>query len=229
MKQPILITLLALLVVCTSCNSLRTISAKDGSTSTKTNKKQSSKELKFLDNIEVKPGSVVTSKHKSSGAKKQTAYKYTDKATTNMEEANWLQFKYAIIADVDVESLTNIALLQKLDEWWGTRYCIGGESKSCIDCSAFTSTLMRDIYNFQVPRTAQDQYNACDRIAAEDLKEGDLVFFHTSGRSVSHVGLYLANNKFAHASTSEGVTIGDLTDGYWQPRFIAGGRIKIRN
>jgi lipoprotein Spr len=77
-----------------------------------------------------------------------------------------------------------------------------------------------------LPRTAQDQYNSCDKVVVEDLKEGDLVFFKTYSRGVSHVGIYIANNKFVHASSSEGVTISDLNDAYWQPRYIGAGRVR---
>ena len=58
------------------------------------------------------------------------------------------------------------------------------------------------------------------------MQEGDLVFFQTTGRTISHVGVYLANNKFTHASTSGGVMISDLNEDYWKKRFRAAGRVK---
>lgn len=84
---------------------------------------------------------------------------------------------------------------------------------------------MKDVYNIALPRTAQEQYLISEKISFTDLKEGDLVFFKTQGRAVSHVGVYLANNKFIHASTSMGVTITDLNDKYWSARWVGAGRV----
>lgn len=226
-QLPQFLALLLIIIVFSSCHSLRSLTSRDGSGTAKATKKKAARDLKFLEHIEMQPGAVVTSKHKTSGLKKPlAAYHYNDMQNTNMEEVNWLQFKYAIISDAEVETFNNIPLLKKIDEWWGTKYCMGGESKSCIDCSGFSSTIFKDVYNMMLPRTAQDQYNSCDKVVVEDLKEGDLVFFKTYSRGVSHVGIYIANNKFVHASSSEGVTISDLNDAYWQPRYIGAGRVR---
>ncbi|MFX8817301.1 NlpC/P60 family protein, partial [Acinetobacter baumannii] len=79
---------------------------------------------------------------------------------------------------------------------WGTRYCMGGSTENCIDCSAFTQIILREIYAQTLPRTSQEQYNIAKRVEYEDLQEGDLVFFSAGGRSITHVGVYLQNNKF---------------------------------
>ena len=142
----------------------------------------------------------------------------------DIERADWLQLKYAILLDATVEKLTNVNLLKLIDEWWGTTYCIGGSTKDCIDCSAFTHIIMQDIYNVNVPRTAQDQYTSSKHIGMEDLNEGDLVFFYTGGRDISHVGVYLLNNKFVHAATSGGVMVSDLNDSYWKDKYRGAGR-----
>jgi len=150
-------------------------------------------------------------------------------AKSSIETASWLQLKYAIILDVFVESLTNINLLKDIDNWWGTRYCLGGITESCIDCSGFTQVVMKDVYGITLPRTAQEQYNISNKVEKNELGEGDLVFFQTSGKGITHVGIYLTNNKFAHASVSNGVMISDLNDYYWKPRFKGGGRVFNRN
>lgn len=214
-----------------SCKSIKKIGASDHSTNkpVKSTTKIRSGEVKFIDGIEVKPGSVVTSKHASSSVSKKGGKLYEPDmdvagSTMNIEKADWLQLKFAIILDASVEKLTNMALLRSLDHWWGTRYCLGGNTENCIDCSGFTLAVMRDVYGITVSRTAQEQYDNSTRINMEDLKEGDFVFFHTSGRAISHVGIYLFNNKFVHASTSNGVMVSDLNDKYWQPRYRGGGR-----
>jgi lipoprotein Spr len=144
------------------------------------------------------------------------------------ESPAFLQIKYGILLDVVAEKLTNPSLLQVMDTWWGTRYCLGGSTDNCIDCSAFVQVLYRDVYQIPLPRTAHEQYAASELIEKDELKEGDLVFFHTRGRknAITHVGIYLQNNKFLHASTSNGVSISDLDESYWKPRFRGGGRLK---
>jgi cell wall-associated NlpC family hydrolase len=83
------------------------------------------------------------------------------------------------------------------------------------------------VYGLSVPRTAKEQYHNCERIAADDLVEGDLVFFNTR-RGVSHVGLYLGDKYFAHSSVHNGVTISSLKDEYYGKKFITGGRIIVK-
>jgi lipoprotein Spr len=72
------------------------------------------------------------------------------------------------------------------------------------------------------------QYDISRRISRTELKEGDLLFFNTTG-GVSHVGMYLTNNKFVHASSSNGVTISDMFDPYYASRLISVGRIMDEN
>ena len=142
---------------------------------------------------------------------------------TAIEHLSALQFKYAMMMDVDVESLKNLSLLGFIDEWFGTRYHLGGSTKRGIDCSALTGALLLAVYGFNMPRTAKEQYQVTEHIDREDLQEGDLVFFNTHG-GVSHVGVYLDNNYFFQAST-HGVKISSLDDRYYSKRFICGGRV----
>jgi lipoprotein Spr len=142
----------------------------------------------------------------------------------DIETANRLQFKYALLLNTEVEMIRNTNLFKIIDEWFGTRYRLGGTSKMGIDCSALMQVFFTALYGISLPRTAKEQFNFTRRISRTDLQEGDLVFFST-GHSISHVGIYLQNNKFAHASTSEGVTISDLFDPYWEKRFAGVGRV----
>lgn len=141
-----------------------------------------------------------------------------------IEKLNVLQIKYAMMIDVDIESLKNLSLLSFIEDWFGTRYKYGGETKKGIDCSALTGGLLMAVYGFNVPRTARQQYKVSEKIKREELKEGDLVFFNTTG-GVSHVGLYLGNDYFLHASSSQGVTITSLNDSYFSKRYIGAGRV----
>ncbi|HJW17953.1 MAG TPA: C40 family peptidase [Flavisolibacter sp.] len=189
-------------------------------------------DVKFLDDItvEVAPVNVSTSDISTAyGSKKSETVLATKKVVETsskpeIEAAQKLQFKYALILDTEVEMVKNINLVSLIDEWMGTRYRLGGTSKSGIDCSAFMQVLFAGIYGIALPRTAREQYNSTQRISRTDLKEGDLIFFNTTG-GVSHVGMYLQNNKFVHASSS-GVTISDIFDEYWVKRFIGVGRVQ---
>ena len=191
----------------------------------------SNDDIEFLDNISVKPGRVYL--RKASDALEaepvMSRPERTDRMPDNLtdvEKSNWLQLKYSIQMDIAVEEINNIPLLQKIDEWWGTPYALGGSSKRGVDCSYFTLDVMNAIYNTNLKRTAAEQYTQSEKIDWSDLKEGDLIFFKTDGsRSISHVGIYMTNNKFAHASTSQGVTISDLSEPYWQKRLYSLGRV----
>jgi cell wall-associated NlpC family hydrolase len=153
-----------------------------------------------------------------------------DMASKTLETLLPMQFKYAIMLNTTVESIKNVILYQSIEEWFGTRYRMGGTTKKGIDCSAFMQVLALYGFGLMLPRTAKEQYGMMQPIENEDLKEGDFVFFNTCG-GISHVGMYLKNNKFIHSCSSIGVSIGDLADKYWSARFIGarrmGGEIAI--
>ena len=129
-----------------------------------------------------------------------------------------------MITNREVESLVDDLLYDFIEDWWRTPYRMGGTSKTGVDCSGFTRELMRDVYEVEMPRTAREQYEDTRRVAMDELKEGDLVFFYTGGFYISHVGVYLGNNYFVHSSTSNGVTISSLDDDYYHKHFRGGGR-----
>jgi lipoprotein Spr len=148
----------------------------------------------------------------------------TIKANVDAESFNMLQLKYAIILDVPAETVTNILLLQTIEDWYGTRYVFGGTSKRGVDCSSLMQHIFKTAYDKKIPRTAITQYRATQRINQDELKEGDLVFFHTTRSGISHVGFYLGNRKFVHASCSRGVTVSSLDEKYYQNAYRGGGR-----
>lgn len=177
---------------------------------------QVKKSKRFIDGIEVKTPVV----------KKTNEKAVEENEVAAIEKCSALQFKYAILLDIDVEQATNIALYDEIEKWWATRYRYGGTTEKGIDCSAYTGTLLADVFGLNVSRTARAQYAESEKVEKEDLKEGDLVFFNTR-RGVSHVGLYLGNGYFTHAGSSTGVTISNLDESYWSRKFLGGGRIAV--
>jgi cell wall-associated NlpC family hydrolase len=151
-----------------------------------------------------------------------------DRALPNLgsiESSSWLQFKYAVLTDAPVEAFANTSLLNYIEDWYGVPYRYGGSSKTGVDCSAFSMGLMASAFGVSIPRTVKEQYASTQRIEKSELQQGDLLFFDTKG-ALSHVGIYLVNNKFVHASTSNGVMISDLGEEYFAKKFVGAGRVK---
>ena len=140
-----------------------------------------------------------------------------------------LQFKYAILLDMPVETINDNKLLELIESWYGTKYKYGGQTRDGVDCSGFAKAFMSSYYDITLTRSSADQYKQCaTKVKKKKLKQGDLVFFKTNGSrgGITHVGVYLCNNKFVHAATSSGVMISDLDEDYYKARFVSGGRIK---
>ncbi|WP_297478269.1 NlpC/P60 family protein [uncultured Photobacterium sp.] len=102
--------------------------------------------------------------------------------------------------------------------WKGTPYRYGGSSKKGIDCSAFVQVGYSSVYKKALPRTTLQLVKKGKKVNRNNAKEGDLVFFRT-GRNSRHVGIYLGNLKFMHASQSKGVIISRLDNPYWRRHF----------
>ncbi len=107
----------------------------------------------------------------------------------------------------------------------GVRYRYGGSSSRGFDCSGFTSYIYRQ-HGISLPHSASAQYRHGRAISRSELQPGDLVFFRTRGRRISHVGIYIGDGKFVHASSSRGrVRIDTLNSGYYKQRYVGARRI----
>lgn len=204
------------------CKTLVKLTAKDQSSTNKVQGSSSSMPRGFLDNLAVLPGEVTLAGVKVTAPPVAPA----NTKSLSYDAALSLPNKYANLLGVAPTELTNTLLLSQMEKWYGTQYCFGGSTDSCIDCSSFTQVILRDVYNVKIPRNAQQQFDACTKIEVENLKEGDLVFFNTVSASmiITHVGVFVCNNKFVHASTSKGVTISDLSEKYFAKAFRGAGR-----
>lgn len=128
------------------------------------------------------------------------------------------------IMGVAMSATSNMKLFHFVYDWIGTPYRFGGQSKKGIDCSAFTKQLYSEVFNLDIKRNSRDIFSMVSPVSKDDLKEGDLVFFKIHSRSISHIGIYLGNNRFAHASL-KGVAISNLDDPYYNRYFYKGGRV----
>ncbi|MEP7129451.1 MAG: NlpC/P60 family protein [Chitinophagales bacterium] len=135
------------------------------------------------------------------------------------------QEKYANLFG-EPKAVTNLALFQFMDEWMKVPYKYGGNSKSGVDCSRLSILLLKEVYHKEITGSSTDIMKQTEPVSKEHLKEGDLVFFKINSATVSHMGVYLANNKFLHSTTQAGVIISDLNDAYYKKYFFAGGRAR---
>ena len=108
--------------------------------------------------------------------------------------------------------------------WKGTPYRLGGNNKKGIDCSALVQAVYKNSFNIVISRTTNKQAKSGFFVYPNALKVGDLVFFKTSWK-VQHVGVYIGDNQFLHASTSKGVMLSSLDNVYWRSKYWQSRRI----
>lgn len=132
---------------------------------------------------------------------------------------------FSQIMGVAVSATSNVKLYQFVYDWLGTPYRLGGTGENGIDCSGFAYQLYDKVFNTVIGNNSRNIFSMVNPINKEELKEGDLVFFKINSSAISHVGVYLGDNKFAHASSSRGVMISNLNEPYWKRYYYKGGRL----
>ncbi|TJZ61397.1 glycoside hydrolase [Sphingobacterium olei] len=150
----------------------------------------------------------------------------TNKNKSTSDPDNLAKEYFSQIMGVAVSATTNTKLYQFVYEWLGTPYRLGGDSKRGIDCSKFSLALYENVFNTTIGYNSRNQYANVTPIRKNDLQAGDLVFFKIRSRSITHVGVYLGDDKFAHASSSKGVMVSNLNEPYWSRYYYNGGRPK---
>ncbi len=115
-------------------------------------------------------------------------------------------------------------LYAQYNSWRGTPYEYGGLSLDGVDCSGFIYKSYRSVFNITLPRSTKGQIKRGKRVYINELCAGDLIFFKT-GYKTHHVGIYVENGKFMHASTSRGVTLSSMRDGYWREHYWQARRL----
>ena len=116
---------------------------------------------------------------------------------------------------------------KEIQKFYGAPYKWGGDSPRGTDCSGMIKTIYKNAANIALPHNAQQIYENSKSIRKMDLLFGDLVFFSSSGRRATHMGLYVTNDYFLHASSSRGVVLSKLSDSYYKNQFIGARRIEI--
>jgi cell wall-associated NlpC family hydrolase len=199
------------------------------------NAQSSNEGLRFIDEIELTPKAtqaqsahwrqegVATYASGSEIVPKTSAFK----KSISIEQCSAIRFKYAQLLDLPVEMMNwDESWFEFLETWIGTPYHYGGSSLRGTDCSGFSGNFYNNLLGIKLNRTARDQANQCANVSVDSLQSGDLVFFR-NGLHISHVGVFLGNGYFVHASCSQGVTISHLQETYYKKRFYRAGRFNV--
>ena len=131
--------------------------------------------------------------------------------------------KYEEQLGIRLPETCNIAFIKAIVPWLGSPYKYGGNSINGTDCSGFVSSIYSSFFKIELDRTSLLIYQNSRKINKSDVKEGDLIFFKTDGKKVSHVGITITPNQFIHASSKKGVVVNSLNEPYYSKNFVAFG------
>ncbi len=129
---------------------------------------------------------------------------------------------------MDIDSCSYLPLYNSFYDWLGVPYHYAGSSRKGVDCSGLVKAIFKEVYHLELKGSASHIYSGCTPIEENNLKEGDLVFFKINKSKISHIGIYLQDGYFVHASVSRGVMINNLSEKYYKKYFYMGGRIPAK-
>lgn len=140
---------------------------------------------------------------------------------THESEVEWVE------TQVERKTKSGPEIVKEARKWLGTKYQYGGESSKGVDCSGLVMRVYKDVTGIKLPRDSRSQQAFCISLKRKDLAVGDLVFFASKrgGSRVGHVGIYIGDDKFIHASTSRGVIISSLNEAYFVNHYHSSGRV----
>lgn len=159
----------------------------------------------------------------STGANAAAGYE-KNHDTVNKPSIRAYREKYAVLLGTNI-ALENPALYPFMDEWLGAPYRYGGNSGAGVDCSRLSILLMQEVFGKKISGSSAAICNQTKPVAEKNLQEGDLVFFKINSSSINHMGVYLTNYKFIHATVQAGVTVSDLREKYYQSSLAQCGRL----
>lgn len=127
---------------------------------------------------------------------------------------------------ISITEPTHLDLYREVADWLGTRYRRGGMSRAAVDCSGFTNIIYKNVYGIQLDRVSTTiAKNVKESLEKDELVPGDMVFFSTFKKKyINHVGIYIGDGKFIHASIKKGVIVSSLVEGYYSTAWRKGGR-----
>ena len=131
--------------------------------------------------------------------------------------------KYEEQLGISLPETSNIEFIKVIVPWLGSPYKYGGNSINGTDCSGFVSSIYSSFFKIELDRTSLLIYQNARKINKSDVKEGDLIFFKTDEKKVSHVGITITPNQFIHASSKKGVVVNSLNEPYYLNNFVAFG------
>lgn len=146
-----------------------------------------------------------------------------EESSADLIESN-LKGYYSQVFNINPLLISNLGLYSSMEPWLGTPYRYGGKSMKGTDCSGFVSSILKDALCVELSGGSAEMYQKVEHVGKSELREGDLVFFRIR-RGISHVGIYLGDGKFIHASRSSGVIVSNLESPYYKRYFAKGGRI----
>lgn len=126
---------------------------------------------------------------------------------------------------IPVHEAKLMGMLETISTLLGTVYTYGGASATGFDCSGFVQYVYRSAFGVSLPRTSRELSNWGRRVSRSGLRRGDLVFFRIDGSRIDHVGIYIDNDLFVHASSSRGVTMSNLNNSYYKRHFARATRL----
>jgi lipoprotein Spr len=144
---------------------------------------------------------------------------------TLLEE--YMRGYYSQVFGIDITEILNPVLYETIENWLGTPYRYAGNTLQGIDCSGFVNKIYENVYCSLLSGNSASLFKKVKHLPKDKLREGDLVFFRINRRNISHVGVYLGNNRFVHASRSSGVIISSLDSPYYKKYFVKGGRVNF--
>ena len=126
----------------------------------------------------------------------------------------------------EIDTMIHPLLYHEVADWLYTSYSYGGKGRNGIDCSDFSAKVYEKAFGISLRGSSADIHRIAEPVEKEQLREGDLVFFKINRGKISHVGIYLTKNKFAHATVKAGVIISDLNEPYYRKYYFGAGRIR---
>lgn len=153
-----------------------------------------------------------------------------ESSSTSSAEDRQISSQTVAVKKIPVRQKQEVTLVDRVvwnaQKQQGKMYRYGGESPiTGFDCSGLTQFAFGTGAGVSIPRTAAEQYKSVQKVSRSQATKGDLVFFNTSGRRVSHVGIYVGDNKFVHAPRTGRAITTEKLEGYWANRLIGFGRV----